>query len=98
MTEARRARCWDCNYELTGLSAECARCPECGRAFDWSDPRSVNRRRRLGRIARWVLRPVGSFWLVTALVATVAIFVVSWPWWAASGWGAWSFTDVPYFV
>src|SRR5438552_5245333 len=74
---ANPGSCWDCGYSLRGLAAAgIRRCPDCGRAFDPDQPRSVNRRRRpLGFIAKRALFPPG--W-PTARLAALAAAMVAW--------------------
>jgi hypothetical protein len=49
--------CIDCNYPLHSLPAN--RCPECGRAFDPNDARTMNMGRPMGALVRWVIVPIG---------------------------------------
>ena len=71
------ASCIGCGYQLRGLSER--RCPECGRAFDPGDPRTMNVGRTLGPIARRLLAPVGRpTWRLHALA--VAAFLWGWAW------------------
>ncbi|MEO0629980.1 MAG: hypothetical protein AAFY46_04540, partial [Planctomycetota bacterium] len=39
--EDRRLQCWQCNYEINGLTV--ARCPECGTRFDIADIAKASR-------------------------------------------------------
>ncbi|MDB5319760.1 MAG: hypothetical protein JWN40_1391 [Phycisphaerales bacterium] len=84
--------CWDCNYSLRGI--ESRRCPECGRAFDPADPRSMNMGQPRGPIGRWAVRPVSWVLVAAAVVATGLILLVTRPpvWWRE----AW-FIDLAYF-
>lgn len=67
--------CQQCDYSLIGLDVP--RCPECGRAFDPADPATVNMGRPLGRVGRWLLRPVGwPTYLVAGLIS--ALWMYSW--------------------
>jgi hypothetical protein len=67
----RDAACIDCGYSLFAL--ERFRCPECGRAFDPRDGRTMWRGRAAGRWVRFLLTPVGmrTRWLV--MIACIAI-------------------------
>lgn len=72
------ARCRACGYALRGLTEP--RCPECGRAFDPADSRTVYLGRVPGWFARLLLRPPG--WPLQScltLLALLALFSVSTP-------------------
>jgi hypothetical protein len=64
----RPGLCLDCDYALHGLPAD--RCPECGRAFELRDRTTMNMGLPLGRIGRWMLRPIGWPTYVCALTPT----------------------------
>src|SRR4051794_19891946 len=83
---ARPPRCRGCGYLLVGQTA--GRCPECGRAFDVADPRTVHFGRRRERFGAWVARrmrafvgvPVGWLTIVAGLLATAAVLSLTrWP-------------------
>ena len=61
--------CFGCDYPLRGLAGH--RCPECGRAFDPDNAATVNAGRPLGRLGRWVLKPVGGPVIALAMVPLV---------------------------
>src|SRR5687767_11054865 len=63
--------CLGCNYPLRGLASR--RCPECGRRFDPKEPASINPGRPIGRIGRWMLRPVGRGTVLLGLAAAAAL-------------------------
>lgn len=70
--------CRDCGYSLQGLTTH--RCPECGRAFDPADPKTMNMGRRAGRLARWLCRPIRWRWLIAFFcLATLAVVSTSRP-------------------
>jgi hypothetical protein len=78
--------CRGCGYALQGL--ETPRCPECGRAFDPADPKTMNMGRQAGAVARWASRPVrwgivlGGFFVATlAIVVTTRPQLGSWREW-----------------
>src|SRR4051794_920105 len=80
-------RCRGGGYLLVGQTAA-GRCPECGRPFDMSDPRSVQFGRRRERATGWVGRrvrgwmavPVGWPTIVAGLLATAAVLSLTrWP-------------------
>src|SRR3954462_6316955 len=78
-------RCWGCDYSLAHI--ESRRCPECGRAFDPADERSINYGRPVGGVLRWMTRGVG--W-PTLLAAGIGLGGVAGGarWWAGVvGWG-----------
>ncbi len=56
VSEMPTAFCRGCGYALVGLSEQ--RCPECGRTFDMSRPRSFSRRPLRGWAWRWGRRAV----------------------------------------
>jgi hypothetical protein len=66
--------CIDCNYPLQGLTSN--RCPECGRAFDPADPKSISAR-PVGPLARFLLRPPGRIVFVVAILASLSLFSIS---------------------
>src|SRR5438105_2001693 len=59
-----QARCLSCHYALRGLMEN--RCPECGRAFDPGDPRTMNLGPR-SRWARWLIGPLPT-WVRRSMV------------------------------
>jgi hypothetical protein len=65
--------CIGCDYSLANLPER--RCPECGRAFDPSDPATFIRGRPLGQFGRWALGPPG--WISFTLVG-VPSFALLW--------------------
>jgi hypothetical protein len=69
--------CRGCGYALTGLTE--ARCPECGRPFDPSDRRTVDRRPRGWRARRWARRGVVALAALTLGVGAPCLWV----------WGEW---------
>lgn len=84
--------CWQCGYELTGLTTP--RCPECGRPFDPSDPKTMNLGRPMGRIARWMLRGVSR--PVAALFLLATLLILSTTRWPVPG-AAFSFLDLRHY-
>jgi len=66
------ACCLNCRYPLHGLTEP--RCPECGRAFDPSDPTSMWVPGVPGKLARALLRPPGR--LFDGLVIAVGVLVL----------------------
>lgn len=61
------ARCLDCKYSLVGLAENV--CPECGRGFDPSDPRTY-----LGELPRWLTsggREVSRLWVSFVLFLVI---------------------------
>jgi hypothetical protein len=87
------ARCWLCGYLLRGVAS--GRCPECGRAFDLSDPKSVNFGRPMGRVGRWMLGDLGWSGVVIAFVGCAAILCTTrWP---VEGW-RFSMVDLRYYA
>ncbi len=62
-----RSFCRGCGYDLTGASA--GACPECGRAFDPADARSVDRRRLKSRRRRQALRLLAVGGVVALVLA-----------------------------
>jgi hypothetical protein len=73
--------CLGCDYPLDGLAE--FRCPECGRAFDPADPRTVNGGRPLGRLGRWLMRPAGWPTLLPAAAASAVTMIATT---APTGW------------
>ena len=71
------AYCRKCDYALAGLPAK-HQCPECGRAFDLSDPKTFRRRprRKWWRIARWFVYPL----LLVSLIFGGCIGWCYWEW------------------
>jgi hypothetical protein len=66
-------RCLTCDYPLLSLPEH--RCPECGRAFDPADPRTMRTPRSPGKVAQFLLKPPG--WpthLIVGLTASASIF------------------------
>jgi len=64
--DTTQATCISCGYALRGLSNN--RCPECGRAFDPSDPFSM-------RTQLWKQRVRLAYWLPTALFVTTWVTI-----------------------
>src|SRR5262245_7654369 len=54
----REAQCAQCGYSLFALQT--FRCPECGRAFDPTDQRTMWLGRPAGPIVRFLTAPVGK--------------------------------------
>ena len=72
------ARCRNCGYPLRQLPT--TRCPECGRAFDPTDPTTMDLGRRPGHVGRWLLRPTGWRMVLLAIVGASAILAATcWP-------------------
>ncbi len=70
--------CISCNYPLRGLTSR--RCPECGREFDPSDPKTFNAGNALGPSARRLLLPIGFPTLILAFLAFSGVAAVTrWP-------------------
>lgn len=68
--------CIDCGYALDALTREA--CPECGRAFDLTEPRSTISARRYPWLR--LARPPGLFFLgITAIWSLLAIWAESLP-------------------
>src|SRR5258708_9755694 len=67
--------CIGCGYRLIHLTVN--RCPECGRAFDPDDPRTMSLGRPLWRWQRWLLRPLGWRSIALALIGTAALVYLS---------------------
>jgi hypothetical protein len=74
-TSQRIGLCVDCNYPLQGLAKP--RCPECGRRFNPNDPLTMNLGRAIGPRARWLLQPIGRPTVIAALLALLALLVVT---------------------
>src|SRR4051794_26855319 len=85
--------CLGCNYPLRGLADP--RCPECGRAFDPADPRTMNPGRPLGPVARQLLRPIGRWVVALGLAATASVAAATRP---PVGWVRPSFVDLRFYV
>jgi hypothetical protein len=72
------AFCLSCGYALRELPA--ARCPECGRAFDPADLRTMSLGHPLRPWQRWLLRPTGWRVIALAVLGTAALASLSrWP-------------------
>lgn len=71
--DSQTPRCLTCDYPLLSLSEH--RCPECGRAFDPADPRTVRTPRSPGNIAQFLLKPPG--WPLHASVATTVLLTLA---------------------
>jgi len=70
--------CIGCGYALRGLDQP--RCPECGREFHRSDPRTYDIRRPASRLTRFMRRPPGWPMLTgCAICSAVLMFGVSAP-------------------
>src|SRR5436305_14684318 len=67
-----RAACLGCGYALRGL--ESRRCPECGRAFDPSDPATMNMGQAVrGWAQRLVRRPGGRMYALAVVAVAVSL-------------------------
>src|SRR4051812_4047956 len=76
MLETPRGRCWGCGYDLRSIPSR--NCPECGKAFDPDDARTMNMGKPpLSRIGRWLLKPTGLWALILAGAATVLLMMVT---------------------
>ncbi|HKQ46954.1 MAG TPA: hypothetical protein VJZ71_02665 [Phycisphaerae bacterium] len=75
--DSQTPRCLSCDYPLMSLSEH--RCPECGRAFDPADPRTVRTPRSPGKIARFLLRPPGWPTHVVAVFVLLMSFAAGTP-------------------
>jgi hypothetical protein len=72
------AQCKACGYFLRGLSEH--RCPECGRAFDPTDEKTMHLGRRAGVIGTWLLGPTGWRPVIAMLIAAALMAVATrWP-------------------
>lgn len=72
------AFCLSCGYPLRDLPTP--RCPECGRAFDPTNPRTMSLGQPLRPWQRWLLRPTGWPTIALALLATGGLIYLSrWP-------------------
>jgi hypothetical protein len=72
------ASCLGCGYSLRGLSGKL--CPECGRAFDPANPKSMNLGRKAGFIVRFLLRPKRRWPIIYLAVATCLVVTSArWP-------------------
>src|SRR5687768_7713948 len=78
MPDQRPGLCLNCNYPLRGLGAV-GRCPECGRPFDPADRRTMNMGRPVGRLGRFLMRPIGWPTLILAVLATAALVYATRP-------------------
>jgi hypothetical protein len=67
----REAYCRRCFYPLRGLTTP--RCPECGAAFDPSNPRTLWLGQPIGRWLRWTVAGPGWLYYTSAGLATVWI-------------------------
>src|SRR5687767_4964673 len=72
---APHAYCRGCGYSLRGLAG--GNCPECGRAFDLADRRTVGRRPPRLALWRWVRRTAA----LVVVLALAAGSVPAWYWW-----------------
>src|ERR1035441_10641934 len=74
-SQAEPTFCIGCGYMLRQLPSN--RCPECGRAFDPADPRTMS----IGRPLRWwqrkLLRPIGWPTIFLALLGTGGLAFLS---------------------
>ena len=70
-TPTDAAFCLACGYPLNNLPAN--RCPECGRAFDPADPRTMSIGAPLRCWQRWLLRPLGWPSISLALLGTAGL-------------------------
>jgi hypothetical protein len=77
-SQTDNAFCIGCGYSLRRLPAN--RCPECGREFDPSNPRTMNIGRPLRPWQRWLLKPIGWPTIAPAIVGTIGLMYLSgWP-------------------
>src|SRR4051812_19902528 len=92
IADGKAGRCWGCDYSLAQIDSR--RCPECGRAFDPADERSINYGRPVGGVLRWMTRGVGWPTLLAAVIGLGGVAgATRWP---ATGWRlAW--VDVPHY-
>lgn len=75
---AERARCLDCGYALRRLQTRC--CPECGRAFDLSDPATYTTRQRHLWLERAMRRPIGiPTFAAVAVLCAATWWLACWP-------------------
>lgn len=90
--DLQRGWCWGCGYELRGISSR--RCPECGRAFDPDDSKTMNMTGGQNFLARWFIRhPPGGISLALSVAAALLLVLVTrWP----AGPITFSFEDVRY--
>src|SRR5690349_18712264 len=65
------ARCLGCGYCLRGLHTQ--QCPECGREFDPSDPRTYGMR-GVSALDRWMLEPMGRACWWAAWIGATLVF------------------------
>jgi hypothetical protein len=85
MTTPAAALCVACNYPLNGIDSR--NCPECGLAFDPSNPSTINLGRPLGRWGRALIKPVGWPMMLVAVAAIVGLgWVTRWPGFWAGFW------------
>lgn len=63
----RTATCLHCSYPLRGLPENV--CPECGHAFDPTDPTTYLPKPRAGRLRRWAPRLLTGVLIITLLYA-----------------------------
>ncbi len=70
------AACVSCGYRLRGLSSFV--CPECGQAFDPSDPRTFAEDWRL-RVHRWLKPPSPLHLLAVSTITIGGVYALSFP-------------------
>ena len=72
------AFCIGCGYPLRRLESD--RCPECGRAFEPADARTMSAGRPLRRWQRCLLEPIGWPTIALALLGTAGLlYLGGWP-------------------
>jgi hypothetical protein len=70
--------CLGCGYALRDLAED--RCPECGRTFDRSEPKTIGDGTRLRGWKRLVMRPIGWHWVLLAIFGGgAALASTRWP-------------------
>lgn len=75
VTIPESARCWGCGYPLRGLRS--SRCPECGRAFELSDPGSYHTPEGAPAWGLWIARPPGRLMLRVYILWALAVVGVT---------------------
>lgn len=84
-SKTRDAFCLGCGYCLRQLTER--RCPECGRAFDPDDARTMSLGKPLWRWQRWLLRPLGWRTISLAILGTAGlVYLGRWPGFSPEPW------------